>query len=93
MILNTSYLTFLVLLSSSTSRYPHPAIRSTPCDVHEKAFIAAALTIALLIAYCIYTLWMYTNIARSIEAEQRLCSEAMTSDEVGLQQTFRAFRK
>jgi len=34
MILNTSYLTLLVLLYSSTSRYPHPAIRSTPCEVH-----------------------------------------------------------
>ena len=37
MILNTSYLTFLVLLYSSTSRYPHPAIRSTPCEVHPGA--------------------------------------------------------
>jgi len=35
MILNISYLTFLVLLYSSTSRYPHPAIRSTPCEVHR----------------------------------------------------------
>ena len=43
--------------------------------------------------YCIYTLWMYTNTARSIEAEQRLCSDAMASDEVGLPQNFRAFRK
>jgi len=43
--------------------------------------------------YCIYTLWMYPNTARSIEAEQWLCSEAMTSDEVGLLQNFRAFRK
>jgi len=34
MILNTSYLTFLVLLYSSTSLYPHPAIRSTPCEVY-----------------------------------------------------------
>ena len=37
MILNTSHLTFLVLLYSSTSRYPHPAIRSTPCEVHPDA--------------------------------------------------------
>ena len=37
MILNTSYLTFLVLLYSSTSRYPNPAIRSTPCEVHPGA--------------------------------------------------------
>ena len=43
--------------------------------------------------HCIYTLWMYTNTARSVEAEQRLCSEAMTSDEVGLLQNFGAFRK
>jgi len=41
--------------------------------------------------YCIYTLWMYTNTARSIEAEQRLCSEALTS-EVGLVQNFRAYK-
>jgi len=34
MMLNTSY---LVLLYSSTSRYPHPAIRSTPCEVHPGA--------------------------------------------------------
>ena len=37
MILNTSHLTLLVLLYSSTSRYPHPAIRSTPCEVHPGA--------------------------------------------------------
>jgi len=37
MILNTSYLTFLDLIYSSTSRYPHPAIRSTPCEVHPGA--------------------------------------------------------
>jgi len=43
--------------------------------------------------YCICTLRMYTNTARSIEAEQRLCSEAMTSDEVGPLQNFRAFKK
>ena len=34
MIVIISYLTFLVLLYSSTSRYPHPAIRSTTCEVH-----------------------------------------------------------
>ena len=37
MIFNASYLTFLVLLYSSTSRYPHPAIRSIPCEVHPGA--------------------------------------------------------
>jgi len=36
---------------------------------------------------------MYNNTARSIEAEQTLCSEAMTSDEVGLLQNFRAYKK
>jgi len=35
---------------------------------------------------------MYTNTARSTEAEQRLCSEALTS-EVGLLQNFRACKK
>jgi len=47
----------------------------------------------LLFLYCIHTLWMYTNTARSIEAERRLCSEAMTSGEVGLLQNFRVLRK
>jgi len=36
---------------------------------------------------------MYTNTARSIEAEQRLCYEAMTSNEVGLLQNYRAYKK
>jgi len=35
---------------------------------------------------------MCTNTARSTEAEQRLCSEALTS-EVGLLQNFRACKK
>jgi len=35
----------------------------------EQEVIAAAITIAL---YCIYTLRMYTNTARSLETEQRL---------------------
>jgi len=35
---------------------------------------------------------MHTNTARSTEAEQRLCSEALTS-EVGLLQNFRAYKK
>jgi len=34
---------------------------------------------------------MYTNTARSVEAENRLCSEALTS-EVGLLQNIRAYR-
>jgi len=40
----------------------------------EQDVIAAAITIALL------TLRMYTNTACSNEAEQQLCSEALTSD-------------
>jgi len=32
-------------------------------------------TLRLRFLYCICTLWMYNNTARSIEAEQRLCSE------------------
>jgi len=51
----------------------------------EQEVIAAAITIAL---YYIYTLLMHTNTARSTKAEQRLCSEALTSD-VGLLQNFR----
>jgi len=35
---------------------------------------------------------MYTNTARSTEAEQRLCFEALTS-EVGLLQNFRAYKE
>jgi len=42
--------------------------------------------------YCIYTLLMYTNTTRSVEARQRLWSEALTS-EVGLQQNVHAFKK
>jgi len=46
----------------------------------------------LRVLYCIYTLLMYTNNARSTEAKQRLCSEALTS-EVGFLQNFRAYEK
>jgi len=56
----------------------------------EQEVIAA---VRLRFLYCIYTLRMYTNIARSIEAEQRLCSEAMAFDEVSLLQNFRAYKK
>jgi len=56
----------------------------------ENEAIAAAKAVALL--SCIYTLLMYTNTARSTEAEQRLCSEALTS-EVGLLQSLRAYTK
>ena len=35
---------------------------------------------------------MYTDTARFTEAEQQLCSEALTS-EVGLLQTFRVYKK
>jgi len=43
-------------------------------------------------AYSIYTLLIHTNTARSTEAEQRLCSEALTS-EVGLLQNFHTYKK
>ena len=49
-------------------------------------------TLRLRFSYCIYTLRTYTNTARSIEAAQRLCSEAMTSDEVGFLLNFRTFK-
>jgi len=58
-----------------------------PSIVLEQEVIAAAITTALVILY--YTLLMYTNTARSTEAEQRLCSEALPS-EVGLLQNFRS---
>ena len=47
---------------------------------------------ALVILYCIYTLLMCTNTACTTEVEQRLCSEALTS-EVGLLQNIRACKK
>jgi len=47
----------------------------------EQEVIAAPLRLRFV--HCIYTLQTYTNTARSTEAEQRLCSEALTS-EVGL---------
>jgi len=50
------------------------------------------ITTALVILF--YTLLMYTNTntARSTKVEQRLCSEALTS-EVGLLQNFHAYKK
>jgi len=60
---------------------------SMPNIALEQEVIAAAITIALIF----YTLLMYINTARSTEAEQRLCSEALTS-EVGLQ-NFHAYKK
>ena len=56
----------------------------------EQEVIAADVTMRFL--YCIYTLRMYTNTARSTDAVQRLCSEALTSEE-GLLQNFRAYKK
>jgi len=53
--------------------------------------IAAVIATARLL-YCIYTLLMCTNTASSTEAEQRLCSEALTS-EVGLLKNIRAYKK
>jgi len=58
----------------------------------EQEVIAAASTSAFVIAYCIYTLLVYTNTARSTEDEQRLSSEALTS-KIGLLQNFRACKK
>jgi len=49
-------------------------------------------TLRLRFLYCISTLRMCTNTARSIKAEQQLCSEALTSDE-GLLQNFCAYKK
>jgi len=53
--------------------------------------IAAAIATARLL-YRIYQLLMCTNTASSTEAEQWLCSEALTS-EVGLLQNIRAYKK
>jgi len=53
----------------------------------QQEVIAAAITIALIF----YTLLMYTNTARSTEAEQRLCSKALTSG-VGLLHNFRGYK-
>jgi len=54
----------------------------------EQEVIAAAITIVLIF----YTLLMYIITARSTEAEQWLCSKALTS-EGGLLQNFRAYKK
>jgi len=61
-----------------------------PCIALDREVIAAAVTTARLL-YCIYTLLMHTNTARSIEAEQRLCSDTLTS-EVGLLQNIRTYK-
>jgi len=54
----------------------------------EQEVVAAAIAIALIF----YTLLMYTDTARSIEAEQRLCSEALTSEGC-LLQSFGRYKK
>ena len=64
---------------------------SMPSITFEQEVIAAAITTARLL-YCICTLLMCTNTARLTKAEQRLCSEALTS-EVGLLQNIRAYKK
>jgi len=56
----------------------------------EQEVIAAAITIALIL-YLHTSDVLYINAERSTEAEQRLCSEAMTS-EVGLLQNFGAYK-
>ena len=55
----------------------------------EQEGIAAAMTIALLILY-LHTSDVHQH--STFEAEQRLCSEALTS-KVGLLQNFRAYKK
>jgi len=62
-----------------------------PSIALEQEVIAAAITTARLLCSS-YTLLMCTNTACSTEAEQRLCSEALTS-EVGLLQNIRAYKK
>jgi len=57
----------------------------------EQEVIEAAITIELIL-YLHASDVGYTNTARSTEAEQRLCSEALKSD-VGLLQNFRAYKK
>jgi len=56
----------------------------------EQIVIAGASRLRFL--YCIYMIRMFTNTTRSMEAEQRLCSKAMTS-EVCLLQYFRGYKK
>jgi len=59
----------------------------------EQEVIAAAITIALVLLYLHASdVHQQRNRARSTEAEQRLGSEALTS-EVGLLQNVRAYKK
>jgi len=57
----------------------------------EQEVIAADKTIALLIL-SLRASDVHQK-ARSIKAKERLCSEALTLDEVGLLQNFRAYQK
>jgi len=87
----------LINLSCQSASKPLNAIsaRSAVCflqPILQLSKKSSRPTWSLHFLYCICTLLMYTNTARSIEVEQRLCSEAMTSDEVGLLQNFRAYK-
>jgi len=62
-----------------------------PSIALEQEVIAAVITTARLLC-CIYMLLMCTNTGCSTEAEMRLCSEALTSEE-GLLQNIRAHKK
>ena len=62
-----------------------------PSIALEQEVIAAAITTARLL-FCIYTLLMCTNTTCSTDAEQRICSEALTS-EVSFLQNIRSYKK
>jgi len=59
----------------------------------EQEVIGAAITIAFLTLYLHSSDVLYTNTARSIEAEQRLALTETLTSEVGLLQNFRAYKK
>jgi len=83
-------------LVSSEIKYTAISARSAICflqPILQVSKRSSRPTLRLRFLYCICTLLMYTNTARWIEAEQILCSEAMTSDEVGLLQNFRVYKK
>jgi len=87
----------LINLSCKTASKPLNAVsaRSAVCflqPILQLSKRSSRPPLRLCLLYCIYTLLMYTNTARSTEAEQRLYSEVLTS-EIRLLQNVCAYKK
>ena len=67
-----------------------PVLHQRPILHLSKRTLRPPLRLRLL--YCIYTLLMYINTARSTEAEHRLCSKALTSEVWAFYKTFAHIR-